>query len=86
MEKVANFLTAIIFAALVSLPVRRNSRQRFRQLVTPVAYYLREDEVRPWLASARFRDAALARIGGYSWTGLGAVCRTKAAVRIACEY
>jgi len=35
------------------------------QLVKPVAYYLREDEVRPWLASG-FRDATLRSHRGYS--------------------
>ena len=50
----------------------------FDQLVTPVAYYLREEEVRPWLASG-FRDAQLRSHRGYSWTGLGTVCRSKAA-------
>jgi hypothetical protein len=46
--------------------------------MTPVAYYLREDEAQPWLASS-FRDAALRSHRGYSWTGLVTVERSKAA-------
>jgi len=67
------------FAALYHYPFDEIHANVFDQLVTPVAYYLREDEVRPWLASG-FRDAALRSHRGYSWTGLATVCRTKAAV------
>ena len=49
----------------------------FDQLVTPVAYYLREDQVRPWLATG-FRDALVRSHRGYSWTGLATVCRDRA--------
>ena len=67
------------FAALYHYPFDEIHANVFDQLVTPVAYYLREDEVRPWMASG-FRDAALRSHRGYSWTGLATVCRTKAAV------
>ncbi|HKV60720.1 MAG TPA: methyltransferase domain-containing protein [Candidatus Acidoferrum sp.] len=49
----------------------------FDQLVTPVAHYLGEEEVRPWLASG-FREALLRSHRGYSWTGVGTVCRAEA--------
>ncbi len=67
------------FAALYHYPFDEIHANVFDQLVTPVAYYLREEEVRPWLASG-FRDAILRSHRGYSWTGLATVCRTKAAV------
>jgi len=67
------------FAALYHYPFDEIHANVFDQLVTPVAYYLREDEVRPWLASG-FRDAVLRSHRGYSWTGLATVCRVKAAV------
>jgi SAM-dependent methyltransferase len=67
------------FAALYHYPFDEIHANVFDQLVTPVAYYLREDEVRPWLASG-FRDAILRSHRGYSWTGLATVCRSKAAV------
>jgi len=67
------------FAALYHYPFDEIHANVFDQLVTPVAYYLREEEVRPWLA-AGFRDATLRSHRGYSWTGLATVCRSKAAV------
>jgi SAM-dependent methyltransferase len=67
------------FAALYHYPFDEIHANVFDQLVTPVAYYLREDEVRPWLESG-FRDAALRSHRGYSWTGLATVSRTKVAV------
>ena len=67
------------FAALYHYPFDEIHANVFDQLVTPVAHYLREEEVRPWLASG-FRDAALRSHRGYSWTGLATVCRSKAAV------
>lgn len=75
----ANLPYGDYFAALYDYPFDEIHANVFDQLVTPVAYYLREDEVRPWLASG-FRDAALRSHRGYSWTGLATVCRTKAAV------
>jgi len=67
------------FAALYHYPFDEIHANVFDQLVTPVAYYLREEEVRPWLASG-FQDAMLRSHRGYSWTGLATVCRSKAAV------
>lgn len=67
------------FAAQYHYPFDEIHANVFDQLVTPVAYYLREEEVRPWLASG-FRDALLRSHRGYSWTGLGTVCRSKAVV------
>ena len=67
------------FAAQYHYPFDEIHANVFDQLVTPVAYYLREDEVRPWLASG-FRDAALRSHRGYSWTGLATVSRAKVAV------
>jgi len=67
------------FTALYHYPFDEIHANVFDQLVTPVAYYLREDEVRPWLASG-FRDALLRSHRGYSWTGLATVSRSKAAV------
>ena len=39
----------------------------FDQLVTPVAYYLREDEVAAWFRDARFTDFRIDRHNGNSW-------------------
>jgi len=66
------------FAAQYRYPFDEIHANVFDQLVTPVAYYLREDQVRPWLATG-FRDALLRSHRGYSWTGLARVCRNKAA-------
>src|SRR2546426_8266500 len=44
------------FAAMYHYPFDEMHANVFDQLVTPVAYYLREDQVRPWLASG-FGDA-----------------------------
>jgi len=66
------------FAAQYHYPFDEIHANVFDQLVTPVAYYLREDEVRPWLASG-FRDAEIRSHRGYSWTGLATVNRSKAA-------
>jgi SAM-dependent methyltransferase len=67
------------FAAMYHYPFDEIHANVFDQLVTPVAYYLHEEEVRPWLASG-FVDATLRSHRGYSWTGLATVSRTKAAV------
>jgi SAM-dependent methyltransferase len=67
------------FAALYHYPFDEIHANVFDQLVTPVAYYLREEEVRPWLASG-FDEVTLRSHRGYSWTGLATVSRTKAAV------
>ncbi len=62
------------FAAMYHYPFDEMHANVFDQLVTPVAYYLREDQVRPWLASG-FGDAILRSHRGYSWTGLATVKR-----------
>ena len=62
------------FAAMYHYPFDEMHANVFDQLVTPVAYYLREDEVRPWMASG-FDDAILRSHRGYSWTGLATVRR-----------
>ena len=67
------------FAAQYHYPFDEIHANVFDQLVTPVAYYLKQEEVRPWLASG-FRDVQLRSHRGYSWTGLGTVARSKAAV------
>lgn len=66
------------FAAQYHYPFDEIHANVFDQLVTPVAYYLREEEVRPWLATG-FRDPMLRSHRGYSWTGLATVCRSNAA-------
>jgi SAM-dependent methyltransferase len=67
------------FAAQYHYPFDEIHANVFDQLVTPVAYYLREDEVRPWFQSG-FRDATLRSHRGYSWTGLATVSRSKGSV------
>ena len=62
------------FAAMHSYPFDEIHANVFDQLVTPVAYYLKEEEVRPWLASG-FKDELLRSQRGYSWTGLAVVDR-----------
>jgi SAM-dependent methyltransferase len=74
----ANLPYGDYFAAQYHYPFDEIHANVFDQLVTPVAYYLREDEVRPWLASG-FRDAEIRSHRGYSWTGLATVCRSKTA-------
>jgi len=66
------------FAAQYHYPFDEIHANVFDQLVTPVAYYLREDQLRPWLASG-FRDAQIRSHRGYSWTGLATVCRSNTA-------
>ncbi len=62
------------FAAMHSYPFDEIHANVFDQLVTPVAHYLKEEEVRPWLASG-FKDEMLRSQRGYSWTGLASVDR-----------
>jgi SAM-dependent methyltransferase len=62
------------FAAMHSYPFDEVHANVFDQLVTPVAYYLKEEEVRPWLATG-FKDELLRSQRGYSWTGLASVDR-----------
>jgi SAM-dependent methyltransferase len=67
------------FAAQYNYPFDEIHANVFDQLVTPVAYYLREDEVKPWMAHG-FKEVMIRSHRGYSWTGLGTVNRSKAAV------
>lgn len=66
------------FASMYAYPFDEIHANVFDQLVTPVAYYLRGDEVRAWLAEG-FRDAAVRSHRGYSWSGLATVKREAAA-------
>lgn len=62
------------FAAMHSYPFDEIHANVFDQLVTPVAFYLKEEEVRPWLSTG-LRDTLLRSHRGYSWTGLATVNR-----------
>lgn len=75
----ANLPYGDYFAAQYRYPFDEIHANVFDQLVTPVAYYLRESEVKPWFASG-FRDALLRSHRGYSWTGLASVSREKITV------
>jgi len=66
------------FASMYSYPFDEIHANVFDQLVTPVAYYLRGDEVRAWLAKG-FTEAAVRSHRGYSWSGLATVKRSAAA-------
>ncbi|HVB88525.1 MAG TPA: class I SAM-dependent methyltransferase [Candidatus Dormibacteraeota bacterium] len=66
------------FAAQYHYPFDEIHANVFDQMVTPVAFYLREDQVRTWLAVG-FRDAILRSHRGYSWTGLATVVRSEPA-------
>jgi SAM-dependent methyltransferase len=52
---------------LAGLPVREVHNIVFDQLVTPVAHYLPEDEVRRWLAAPDLTEVRLAHHNGNSW-------------------
>jgi len=67
------------FAAQYHYPFDEIHANVFDQMVTPVAFYLREDQVRPWFSHG-FRDAILRSHRGYSWTGLATIERAKSAV------
>jgi SAM-dependent methyltransferase len=60
------------FASLRSFPFGEIHNIVFDQLVTPVAHYLPEAEVRRWFA-AGFKDVVVRWKGRYSWTGVGTV-------------
>lgn len=62
------------FAAMHHYPFDEIHANVFDQLVTPVAFYLKEEEVRPWLSTG-LRDTLLRSHRGYSWTGLATVNR-----------
>jgi SAM-dependent methyltransferase len=60
------------FASLREFPFEEIHNIVFDQLVTPVARYLPESEVRRWFASG-FRDVVVRWKGKYSWTAVGTV-------------
>jgi SAM-dependent methyltransferase len=60
------------FASMHSYPFDEIHANVFDQMVTPVAYYLRGEEVRSWVAVG-FENAILRSHRGYSWTGLATV-------------
>jgi SAM-dependent methyltransferase len=60
------------FASLHEFPFQEIHNIVFDQLVTPVAHYLPEAEVRRWFARG-FKDVAIRWKGRYSWTGVGTV-------------
>lgn len=62
------------FASMYGYPFDEIHANVFDQLVTPVAFYLKEEEVRPWL-SAGLQNPLLRSHRGYSWTGLATVNR-----------
>lgn len=62
------------FAAMHDYPFDEIHANVFDQLVTPVAFYLKEEEVRPWLSTG-LQDTLLRSHRGYSWTGLATVNR-----------
>lgn len=62
------------FAAMHSYPFDEIHANVFDQLVTPVAFYLKEEEVRPWLSTG-LQDTLLRSHRGYSWTGLATVSK-----------
>ncbi|MBZ5645711.1 MAG: methyltransferase domain-containing protein [Acidobacteriia bacterium] len=63
------------FASMYDYPFDEIHANVFDQLVTPVAHYLRGDEVLAWVASG-FYDVAVRSHRGYSWSGLATVDRS----------
>jgi hypothetical protein len=63
----------IILAPCTTIPDEIHTNV-FDQLVTPVAFYLKEKEVRSWLSTG-LQDTLLRSHRGYSWTGLATVNR-----------
>jgi SAM-dependent methyltransferase len=54
---------------IARLPVREIHSIVFDHLVTPVAHYLRRDEVAAWFADPRLEQVAIERHNGNSWRG-----------------
>jgi hypothetical protein len=54
---------------IARLPVREIHSIVFDQLVTPVAHYLRREEVAAWFGDARLTAVAIERHNGNSWRG-----------------
>ncbi len=65
------------FAAMHDFPLDEIHSIVFDQLVTPVAYYLSESEVREWFDGG-FDDVKVRWHGEYSWTGHARVTSTTA--------
>lgn len=63
------------FSALHAFPYREIELIVFDQLVTPVAYYLRKEEVEAWFTERRFEDVALRWHNQMSWTATATVRR-----------
>ncbi len=57
------------FASMHDFPFDELHSIVFDQLVTPVAYYLRGDEVRAWFEGKPFKDVEVRWHRKYSWTG-----------------
>jgi len=58
---------------LGALPVREVHNIVFDQLVTPVAHYLPEEEIRSWFQGARFQSVTIAWHNQNSWRGSAVV-------------
>ncbi len=58
---------------LAALPLAEIHSIVYDQLVTPIAFYLPEDEVRSWFAGPRFRDVVVAWHNQNSWRGSAVV-------------
>jgi hypothetical protein len=58
---------------LAEIPLREVHSIVFDQLVTPIAYYLPEAEVRSWFNSGRFDDVRIAWHNQNSWRGCAVV-------------
>lgn len=60
-------------SAISALPLREVHNIVFDQLVTPIAYYLPESEVRRWFATPGFTDVKIAWHNKNSWRGSATV-------------
>lgn len=58
---------------LATVPLREVHSIVFDQLVTPLAFYLREDEVREWFAQPGLRDVTIGWHNENSWRGSATV-------------
>jgi SAM-dependent methyltransferase len=58
---------------LAAIPLREVHSIVFDQLVTPIAYYLPESEVRSWFNGGRFDDVQIAWHNENSWRGCAVV-------------
>jgi len=58
---------------MATLPLREVHGIVYDQLVTPIAYYLPEDEVRRWFAAEGLADVTIAWHNQNSWRGTARV-------------